>query len=71
MTRDGAAEIVRPNSQARTGTGNYSFSPVQLTKSRIGDHTRLVHTLLYMMTIHKSSSVLLSCFREGTVYKKT
>ena len=46
MTRDGAAEIVRPNSQARTGAGNYSFAPVQLTKSRIGGHTPLVHTLL-------------------------
>ena len=71
MTRDGGAEIVRPNSQARTGTGNSSFVPVRLTKSSIGDHTRLVHTLLYMMTILKSSSVLFSCFREGIVYKKT
>ena len=26
--------------------------PVQLTTSRIGNLTRLIHTLLYMMTIH-------------------
>ena len=26
--------------------------PVQLTKSRIGNLTRLIHTLLYVMTIH-------------------
>ena len=27
--------------------------PVQLTTSRIGNLTRLIHTLLYVMTIHK------------------
>ena len=42
---------MRPNSQARTGTGEYFF-PVQLTTSRIGNLTRLIHTLLYVMTIH-------------------
>ena len=26
--------------------------PVQLTTSRIGNPTRLIHTLLYMMTMH-------------------
>ena len=26
--------------------------PVQLTSSRIGNFTRLIHTLLYVMTIH-------------------
>ena len=26
--------------------------PVQLTASRIGNLTRLIHTLLYVMTIH-------------------
>ena len=29
-----------------------SISPVQLTTSRIGNLTRLIHTLLYVMTIH-------------------
>ena len=28
------------------------ISPVQLTTSRIGNLTRLIHTLLYVMTIH-------------------
>ena len=31
--------------------GNIIF-PVQLTTSRIGNLTRLIHTLLYVMTIH-------------------
>ena len=29
---------------------------VQLTTSRIGSHTRLIHTLLYLITIHKKKS---------------
>ena len=37
--------LERPNSQARTGTGKYSFSPVQLTTSRIGNLTRSILTL--------------------------
>ena len=32
--------------------GIFSF-PVQLTTSRIGNLTRLIHTLLYVMTLHK------------------
>ena len=55
LTRDGTAEPVSrdPSSQARTGTGKYLFFPVQLTTSRIGNLTRLIHTLLlYVMTIH-------------------
>ena len=27
--------------------------PVQLTTSRIGNLTRLIHTLLYVMTLHR------------------
>ena len=42
--------LARSNSQARTGTEEYYF-PVQLTTSRIGNLTRLIHTLLYVMTI--------------------
>ena len=49
--RDGWTRLARPNSQARTGTGEYYF-PVQLTTIRIGNLTRLIHTLLYVMTIH-------------------
>ena len=47
--RDGRTRLVRPNSQARTGTGKYSFLtfPVQpSTTSRIGNHTWLIHALL-------------------------
>ena len=33
--RDGRTCLARPNSRARTGTGKYSFSPVQLTTRRI------------------------------------
>ena len=33
------------------GQGDIIFS-VQLTTSRIGNLTRLIHTLLYVMTIH-------------------
>ena len=33
------------------GQGNIIF-PVQLTTSRIDNLTRLIHTLLYVMTIH-------------------
>ena len=44
--RDGTAELVS------RGTGEYSFFPVQLTTSRIGNLTRLIHTQLYVMTIH-------------------
>ena len=40
------------------GTGEYSFSPVQLTTSRIGNLTRLIHTLLYVMAyIHTESGL--------------
>ena len=44
LTRDGTADA-RPNSRARTGTGEYVF-PVQLTTSKIGNLTRLIRTLL-------------------------
>ena len=50
--RDGRTRLAKPNSQARTGTGKYSFFPVQLTTSRIGNLTRLIHNLLQVMTIH-------------------
>ena len=45
--------LARLNSQARTETqrGIFIF-PVQLTTSRIGNLTRLIPLLLYMMTVH-------------------
>ena len=35
-----------------SGDREASMSSVQLTTSRIGNLTRLIHTLLYVMTIH-------------------
>ena len=53
LTRDGTAETVSRDQILRheRGQGNIIF-PVQLTTSRIGNLTRLIHTLLYVMTIH-------------------
>ena len=53
LTRDGTAEPVSQDQILRhaRGQGNIIFS-VQLTTSRIGNLTRLIHTLLYVMTIH-------------------
>ena len=53
LTRDGTAEPVSRDQIPRhaRGQGNIVF-PVQLTTSRIGNLTRLIHTLLYVMTIH-------------------
>ena len=42
--QDCRTRLARPNSQARTRTGKYFF-PIQLTTSRIGSLTRLIHTL--------------------------
>ena len=52
LTRDGTAKPVSQNqiSQARTGARN--FFPVQLTMNRIGNLTRLICTLLFVMTTH-------------------
>ena len=49
--RGDRTHLARPNSQARTGTEKYSSFSVQLTTSRIDNHTRLIHILLYVMTI--------------------
>ena len=53
LTRDGTAEPVSRDQILRhaRGQGNIIF-PVQLTTSRIGNLTRLIHTLLDVMTIH-------------------
>ena len=53
LTRDGTAEPVSRDQILRhaRGQGNIVFS-VQLTTSRIGNLTRLIHTLLFVMTIH-------------------
>ena len=43
--RDCRTRLARPISQARTRTGIYSFSLVQLTTCRIGNLTGLIHIL--------------------------
>ena len=54
LTRDGTAEPISRHQILRhaRGQGNIIF-PVQLLPTgRIGNLTRLIHTLLYVMTIH-------------------
>ena len=60
LTRDGTAEPVSRDQILRhaRGQGNIIF-PVQLTTSRIGNLTRLIHTLLYVMTIQYCSTVVM------------
>ena len=53
--RDGRTGLARPNSQARTGTGEILFFSVQLTTTRIGNLIRLIHALLYVMTTYTFS----------------
>ena len=43
--------LARPNSQAPNGDRQILIFRVQLTTSRIGNLTRMIHTLLYVMTI--------------------
>ena len=53
LTRDGTAEPSRETKFSGThGDRGIFIFPVQLTTSRIGDLTRLIRTLLYVMTIH-------------------
>ena len=57
LARDGTTKPVSRGHIFRRerGQGNFVFS-VQLTTSRIGNLTRLIHTLLYVMTIHSRGS---------------
>ena len=54
LTRDGTDKLVSGDQILRRerGQGKLIF-PLQLTTSKIGNHTRLIHTLLYGITIHK------------------
>ena len=53
LTWDGTAEPVSRDQILRHARGQGDiFFPVQLTTSRIGNLTRLIHTLLHVMTIH-------------------
>ena len=55
LTRDGTAEPVSRDEilRRKRGQGNI-ISLVQLTTSRIGKLTRLIHTLAICVTIHAS-----------------
>ena len=70
LTRDGTAEPVRRDQILRhaRGQGNIIF-PVQLTTSRIGNLTRLVRTLLYVMTIH-TYILRLNLFMVDNMYSR-
>ena len=71
LTRDGTAEPVSRDQILRhaRGQGNIIF-PVQLTTSRIGNLTRLIHTLLYVMTIHTYIHTMLYVFLKIQLKQK-
>ena len=53
LARDGTAEPVSRDQSLRHAREQEDIIfPVQLTTSRIGNLTRLIHTLLYVLTIH-------------------
>ena len=56
LTRDGTAEPVSRDQILRRerGQGNFIF-PFQLTTSRIGNLTLLIHTLAICVTVHTCS----------------
>ena len=66
--QDGRTRLARQNSQARTGTGKNSCFLVQLTTSRVGNHTRLIHTLLKVLTIHTCICPYHGCISKNTVF---
>ena len=70
LTRDGTAEPVSRDQILRHARDKGMFIfPVQLTTSRIGNLTRLIHTLLYVITIHTYIHTLTtSCFFDLYVY---
>ena len=58
--RDSRTRLARPNSQAQTNTdGEIFILSVQLTTSRIGNLSWLIHTLSICVTIHKYIDILL------------
>ena len=67
LTRDGTAEPVSRDQILRHARvqGNIIFH-VQLTTSRIGSLTRLIHTLLYVMTIHSARTRAISLFKTSS-----
>ena len=61
LTRDGTAEPVSRDQILRHARGQRNIIfPVQLTTSRIGNLTRLIHTVLCVMTIHNIYTYILT-----------
>ena len=57
LTRDGTANLSGETKfSGANGDRKKLIFPVQLTTSRIDNHTQLTHTLLKVLTIHKSAS---------------
>ena len=52
LTRDGTAEPVSRDQIIRRGDREMFIFPIQPTTGRIGNLTRLILTLLYVMIIH-------------------
>ena len=53
LAREGPNPSSENNFSGANGDGKEIFFPVQLTTSRIGNHTRLIYILLKMLTIHE------------------
>ena len=60
--RDSQTCLVKQSSQARTGARK--IFPVQLTMDRIGNLTRLICTLLYVMTTHTCIRIYCSVYPQ-------
>ena len=53
LTRDGSTKPVSQDQNLRRERdGEKSIFPIQLTTSRIDKHSRLIHTLLRVLTVH-------------------
>ena len=58
---DGRTRLARLHSQGRTGTGKKTLFPVQLTTSRISNHTQLIYESAGTAVLHtvRRNNVLL------------
>ena len=65
LTRDGTAESV---SQHQILMREIFISPVQLTTYRIGNLTRLIHTLATCVTIHTYHTYILPVLSTRPLY---
>ena len=72
LTRDGTTEPVSRDQILRhaQGQGNIHF-PCSADTSRIGNLTRLIHTLLYVMTIHTYYDLYTKTSVQPTLYRLT